>query len=224
MIRMQLEELVGEVPREKAPSSTTTTGGRRGRAREGLQALTELAYKELLEPELLAGARLRGHDEPARPLRQPRGFRVLSHIPRLPDSVIRHVVERVGRPRGDRPGVPAGPGGGRRGRRRSGPGDQGGPPAPPGAQPGRPLPPVIGRSPQRARSRVLPKTALEMLRFSNCRRRSTNAPGFLADEAFQNGEDSACSRSARRSSTPITGPGTVVKKECARCWVRSATT
>ena len=26
---------------------------------------------------------------------QPRGYRVLSHIPRLPDSVIRHVVEQL---------------------------------------------------------------------------------------------------------------------------------
>ena len=96
MIRMQLEELVGEVPREKAAvlydyhsqSGVDAT-------REGLQALTELAYKDLLEFELLA---VLGYPATTNPLDhsvQPRGYRVLTHIPRLPDSVIRHVVDRL---------------------------------------------------------------------------------------------------------------------------------
>ena len=96
MIRMQLEELVGEVPREKTAVvyDYHSQGGVEA-TREGLQALTELAYKELLEFELLA---VLGYPATTNPLDhsvQPRGYRVLSHIPRLPDSVIRHVVERM---------------------------------------------------------------------------------------------------------------------------------
>jgi diadenylate cyclase len=97
MIRMQLDELVGEVPREKgtlvadyhADSSAEAT-------RIGLEALAELAYKDLLEFELLA---VLGYPASTNPLDHavtPRGHRVLSHIPRLPDAVIRHVVEDLG--------------------------------------------------------------------------------------------------------------------------------
>ncbi|HEV8687775.1 MAG TPA: DNA integrity scanning diadenylate cyclase DisA [Gaiellaceae bacterium] len=97
MIRMQLDELVGEVPREKgtlvadyhADSSAEAT-------RIGLEALAQLAYKDLLEFELLA---VLGYPASTNPLDRavsPRGHRVLSHIPRLPDAVIRHVVEDLG--------------------------------------------------------------------------------------------------------------------------------
>jgi diadenylate cyclase len=95
MIRMQLEELVGEVPREKAAVVFDYhAGGSVDATREGLQALSELAYKDLLEFELLA---VLGYPATTNPLDHsvtPRGYRVLSHVPRLPDTVIRHVVER----------------------------------------------------------------------------------------------------------------------------------
>ena len=97
MIRMQLEELVGEVPREKAAVLYDYhAGGSVDATREGLQALAELAYKDLLEFELLA---VLGYPASTNPLDhsvQPRGYRVLSHIPRLSDGVIRHVVEDLG--------------------------------------------------------------------------------------------------------------------------------
>jgi diadenylate cyclase len=96
MIRMQLEELVGEVPREKAAVVYDYHGqGGVDATREGLQALTELAYKELLEFELLAVLGYAATTNPLDHSVQPRGYRVLSHIPRLPDSVIRHVVEQL---------------------------------------------------------------------------------------------------------------------------------
>jgi diadenylate cyclase len=97
MIRMQLDELVGEVPREKAavvadyhadPSAEAT--------RVGLEALTELAYKDLLEFELLAVLGYPASTNPLDHAVSPRGHRVLSHIPRLPDTIIRHVVEDLG--------------------------------------------------------------------------------------------------------------------------------
>jgi diadenylate cyclase len=95
MIRMQLEELVGEVPREKAAVlfDYHSTGGVEA-TREGLEALSELAYKDLLEFELLA---VLGYPATTNPLDHsvtPRGYRVLSRVPRLPDAIIRHVVER----------------------------------------------------------------------------------------------------------------------------------
>ena len=94
MIRMQLEELVGDVPREKAAVLFDYhAAGGVDATREGLGALSELAYKDLLEFELLA---VLGYPASTNPLDHsvtPRGYRVLSHVPRLPDTVIRHVVE-----------------------------------------------------------------------------------------------------------------------------------
>jgi diadenylate cyclase len=97
MIRMQLEELVGEVPREKAAVvyDYHAKGGVDA-TREGLQALSELAYKDLLEFELLAVLGYAATTNPLDHSVQPRGYRVLSRVPRLPDSVIRHVVEEMG--------------------------------------------------------------------------------------------------------------------------------
>ena len=93
LIRMQLEELVGHVPREKAAviADYHAEGGAE-RAREGLDALAGLPYQDLLEFELLA---VIGYPATVNPLDHsvsPRGYRVLSHIPRLPGAVVRHVV------------------------------------------------------------------------------------------------------------------------------------
>ena len=93
LIRMQLEELVGHVPREKADviADYHADGGPE-RTREGLEALAALPYQDLLEFELLA---VLGYPATVNPLDHsvsPRGYRVLSHIPRLPDGVVRRVV------------------------------------------------------------------------------------------------------------------------------------
>ena len=93
LIRMQLEELVGHVPREKrAVAVDYHAEGGEERTREGLEALAALPYQDLLEFELLA---VLGYPASVNPLDHsvsPRGFRVLSHIPRLPEGVIRRVV------------------------------------------------------------------------------------------------------------------------------------
>jgi diadenylate cyclase len=93
LIRMQLEELVGHVPREKAAviADYHADGGPE-RTREGLEALAALPYQDLLEFELLA---VLGYPATVNPLDysvSPRGYRVLSHIPRVPDGVVRRVV------------------------------------------------------------------------------------------------------------------------------------
>ena len=93
LIRMQLEELVGHVPREKrAVVADYHAEGGEERTREGLEALAALPYQDLLEFELLA---VLGYPASVNPLDHsvsPRGFRVLAHIPRLPEGVIRRVV------------------------------------------------------------------------------------------------------------------------------------
>src|SRR5438270_10989054 len=97
LIRMQLEELVGDVPGEKAAVlyDYHAEGGAE-HTRKGLEALAGLPYPQLLEFELLA---VLGYPATVNPLDYgvtPRGYRVLSHIPRIPDSVIKQVVTDLG--------------------------------------------------------------------------------------------------------------------------------
>jgi diadenylate cyclase len=96
LIRMQLEELVADVPDEKAALvyDYHADGGAE-RTREGLEALAALPYDQLLEFELLA---VLGYPATINPLDHgvsPRGYRVLSHIPRLPDAVVKRVVSSL---------------------------------------------------------------------------------------------------------------------------------
>ena len=93
LIRMQLDELMEDVPREKAAVVYDyERSGDPAASSTALERLSQLAYTRLLEFDELA--RLLGYEE-TNPLDltvQPRGYRVLSRIPRLPDSIIRHVV------------------------------------------------------------------------------------------------------------------------------------
>jgi diadenylate cyclase len=96
LIRMQLEELVADVPDEKAALvyDYHADGGAE-RTREGLEAMAAIPYDQLLEFELLA---VLGYPASVNPLDHsvsPRGYRVLSHIPRLPDSVVKRVVSTL---------------------------------------------------------------------------------------------------------------------------------
>src|SRR5436309_1115660 len=96
LIRMQLEELVADVPDEKAALvyDYHAEGGA-PRTQEGLEALAGLPYNQLLEFELLA---VLGYPATINPLDHAvsaRGYRVLSHIPRLPDGVVKRVVSSL---------------------------------------------------------------------------------------------------------------------------------
>jgi diadenylate cyclase len=97
LIRMQLEEHVSEVPAEKAAIvfDYHADGGAE-RVAEGLQALAELPYQDLLEFELLAVLGFPATTNPVDYSIAPRGYRVLSHIPRLPDNVIQRLVGELG--------------------------------------------------------------------------------------------------------------------------------
>src|SRR5919106_1767185 len=94
LIRMQLDELMEEVPREKAAVVYDyEQSGDPSKAAGVLEGLAKLPHPRLLEFEELA--ELLGYPRDVNPIDltvSPRGYRVLSRIPRLPDSVIRHVV------------------------------------------------------------------------------------------------------------------------------------
>jgi len=94
LIRMQLDELMEEVPREKAAVVYDyERTGDPAKASQVLEKLAQLPHPRLLEFEELAD--VLGYPRDTNPLDftvSPRGYRVLSRIPRLPDSVIRHVV------------------------------------------------------------------------------------------------------------------------------------
>ncbi|TMK69639.1 MAG: DNA integrity scanning protein DisA [Actinobacteria bacterium] len=93
LIRMQLSELIGDVPAERtAVVFDYHVDGAGPRAQLALEGLTALSYRELLEFDRIAT--LLGYRD-VNPLDHsvsPRGFRILSHIPRLPEQVIRQVV------------------------------------------------------------------------------------------------------------------------------------
>jgi diadenylate cyclase len=94
LIRMQLTELIGDVPRERtAVVFDYHVDGESAKAQLALEALHAVPYRQLLEFERLA--ELLGHPRDVNPLDysvSPRGFRVLSHIPRLPDQIVKRVV------------------------------------------------------------------------------------------------------------------------------------
>src|SRR5213076_758685 len=99
LIRLQLEELVGNVvPTERdAIVRDYHAIGAGAEATMALEALRALGYQDLLDFERLG--ELLGYPRGVNPLDhsvQPRGYRVLSHIPRLPEPVIRRVVGDLG--------------------------------------------------------------------------------------------------------------------------------
>jgi len=95
LIRLQLEELVGDVPAERdAIVRDYHAAGGGAEAALALEGLRALPYQELLEFDRLAA--LLGYSHSVNPLDHavaPRGYRVLSHIPRIPDTVVRNVVD-----------------------------------------------------------------------------------------------------------------------------------
>jgi len=98
LIRLQLEELVGDVPTERdAIVRDYHAVGGGPEAAVALEGLRALRYQDLLEFDRLTT--LLGYGRSVNPLDHsvaPRGYRVLSHIPRIPESVVRHVVADLG--------------------------------------------------------------------------------------------------------------------------------
>ena len=98
LIRLQLEELVGDVPGERdAIVRDYAVLGAGDEATDALAELAALSYEELLEFGRLAD--VLGYDRGINPLDQTvvaRGYRTLIHIPRLPEPLVRRVVSNLG--------------------------------------------------------------------------------------------------------------------------------
>jgi diadenylate cyclase len=98
LIQMQLHELVREVPAERAMVvHDYHADGAGPRAELALEGLHSLPYRQLLESERLAELlafprEVNPHDHSV----TPRGFRILSRIPRLPEGVVKKVVGALG--------------------------------------------------------------------------------------------------------------------------------
>jgi diadenylate cyclase len=94
LIRMRLTELLGDVPGQRAAIvDDYHVHGGGPEAVLSLEGLSALSYQELLEFERIA--ELLGYPRAVNPLDHtvsPRGYRVLSNIPRLPPGVIQRVV------------------------------------------------------------------------------------------------------------------------------------
>ena len=97
LIRIRLEELMAEVPREKdAVIFDYHAQGGDDAVESALERLGELTYQQLLESEELA--EVLGYPRTVNPLDYavtPRGLRVLWQIPRLPENVARRVVSSL---------------------------------------------------------------------------------------------------------------------------------
>jgi len=97
LIRLQLEELVGNVPSERdAIVRDYHAAGHDAEATLALEGLRALRYHDLLEFDRLAELLGYGRVNPLDHSVQPRGYRVLSHIPRIPEPLIRRVVGDLG--------------------------------------------------------------------------------------------------------------------------------
>src|SRR5262245_17832578 len=98
LIRLQLEELVGDVPRERdAIVRDYHAAGHGPEATVAIEGLKALRYQDLLEFDRLT--ELLGYPHGTNPLDhsvQPRGYRILTHVPRLPEQVIGRVVTDLG--------------------------------------------------------------------------------------------------------------------------------
>src|SRR4029077_9123536 len=98
LIRLQLEEFVGDVPGERdAIVRDYDVLGADEEATAALAELAALSYQELLEFGRLAECL--GYEGGVTPLDQtvvPRAYRTLTHIPRLPEPVARRVVSNLG--------------------------------------------------------------------------------------------------------------------------------
>ncbi len=98
LIRLQLEELIGNVPAERdAIVRDYHALGPGEDATAALAVLAGLSYQELLEFGRLA--EVLGYDRNVNPLDHSvasRGYRILSQIPRVPEPLVRRVVAGLG--------------------------------------------------------------------------------------------------------------------------------
>jgi diadenylate cyclase len=95
LIQLQLDELVASVSDERELVARDYLADRRRKLSRVLDDVAVLSTDDLLDSELVASILAYDEDELDRPV-TPRGFRLLSRIPRLPASVTERLVDRFG--------------------------------------------------------------------------------------------------------------------------------
>ena len=93
LIQLQLDELVGSVADERELVVRDYLRDRRRKLGRVLEELSELGTDALLDAELVARLLAYTDEELDKPV-TPRGYRLLSRIPRLPATVVERLVER----------------------------------------------------------------------------------------------------------------------------------
>ncbi len=97
LVRLQLEELLRGVDDERRQVIKDYLVAERRTADDALADLTERSTEDLLDTRQLAGVLgLRGVSADLDAPLQPRGYRLLAKIPRLPESILDHIVRRFG--------------------------------------------------------------------------------------------------------------------------------
>jgi diadenylate cyclase len=97
LIAMQLEELLTGVARDRAALISDYRPGRGPQVEKIEARLSEISADELFDPDAIA--KILGYRKKAKATEvriSPRGYRVLSNIPRLPASIISNIVGRFG--------------------------------------------------------------------------------------------------------------------------------
>jgi diadenylate cyclase len=96
LIQLQLNELLHDAEDDRSLVVHDYAGDSEESVQLALDALSELTNDELLDLRIVSSTlRLGGDLDPDRQL-QPRGYRLLAKVPRLPEQVVDHVVGRFG--------------------------------------------------------------------------------------------------------------------------------
>jgi len=93
LIQLQLDELVASVADERELVVRDYLGDRRRKLRRVLKDVANLSTDALLDAERVAEMLAYDADQLEQPV-TPRGYRLLSRIPRLPNAVVERLVER----------------------------------------------------------------------------------------------------------------------------------
>ncbi len=95
LIELQLDELVATIADERELVVRDYLGDRRRKLTKVLSDIATLSTDALLDPEQVASVMSYSEDELDRSV-TPKGYRLLSRIPRLPSSVVERLVEHFG--------------------------------------------------------------------------------------------------------------------------------
>lgn len=95
LIQLQLDELVASVADERELVVRDYLGDRRRKLTKVLSDIGKLSTDALLDPEKVASVLAYSEDELDRSV-TPKGYRLLSRIPRLPAAVVERLVEHFG--------------------------------------------------------------------------------------------------------------------------------